>query len=103
MERERKREQQRERFYAREERKRVKRHKISLPGVKLCHPSGANAAAVGYETQTAAAAKNPDSSRGGSAEPAVRGGRTLAGCFQGVQPEGTSRPPCAPTASLDLN
>jgi len=47
MQRERKREQQRERFYAREERKRAKRnHKNSLPEGAYQPPSSANAAAA---------------------------------------------------------
>jgi hypothetical protein len=64
MQRERKREQQRERFYEREERKRAKRHKNSLPEP---YHSGANAAADAVARErnegmkTAAAVEQEDS------------------------------------------
>jgi hypothetical protein len=69
MQRERKREQQRERFYEREERKRAKRHKNSLPEP---YHSGANAAADAVARErnegmkTAAAVEQEDSSQPGS-------------------------------------
>jgi hypothetical protein len=76
MQRERKREQQRERFYEREERKRAKRHKNSLPG---SYHLGANAAAdavagernEGMKTSPAAV-EQEDSSQPGSNESVPR-------------------------------
>jgi hypothetical protein len=71
MQRERKREQQRERFYEREERKRAKRHKNSLPG---SYHLGANAAADAVARErnegmkTAAAVETHNSSPTGSDE-----------------------------------
>ena len=79
MQRERKREQQRERFYARELRKRAKRNKNSQPEGRFQPPSGANAAADTLESEgmktSPAAVENSevaaDSSRGRSREVAL--------------------------------